>query len=252
MKCKKRKFKFTFTIHRSLFIILYFHHSPFTIQNLYMFIYPKQSAFNRVLPKSKIYQHARPTHNVRQRFVGQVSRVVWAYKLSPDTINLAAGKGVPEIQIFSITLKTDELTEDVLQCIDKAISFPIFYELEYNQRIKEIAAYKRPSDSNSSKWVVGDYFETAWLSVESKRQPLPIFLDLAGLYDQMLRRLMPHPARNGESLKAHIKRLEIIRSKEKEYRSLETRMKKEKQFNRKVELNAKLRTIKTELESLIG
>ena len=129
---------------------IHFHHSLFTIHHFYMFIYPKQAAFNRVLPKSKIYQYARPTRKLQQRFVDQVSRVVWAYKLSPDTINLAAGTGVPEIQIFSITLKTAELDDTVLQCIDKAISFPIFYELEYNQRIKEIAAYKRPSDSDSS------------------------------------------------------------------------------------------------------
>ena len=217
-----------------------------------MFAYPKQSAFGKVLPKSKIYQHARVTRRVQQCFVDQVSRIIWQYKLSPETTNLPARAGVPEIQVFTIALKTDALNEDVLRCIDKAISFPIVYEVTFEDRIKEMAAYKRPSEADSAKWVVGDYFETDWQPADTERSPLPVSLDLAGLYEQLLRRLMPLPARNGESLKAHAERLAAIRSKQRECNKLEARVNREKQFNRKVELNAELRTIKNELESLIG
>ena len=217
-----------------------------------MFAYPKQAAFGKVLPKSKIYQHARPTRRVQQLFVDQISRIVWQYKLSPETINLPSRPGVPEIHIFTIELKADELDEAVLRCIDKAISFPIFYELMFETRVKEIAAYKRPSDADSSRWVVGDYFESEWQPADSERVPLPISLDLAKLYDQLLRRLMPFPAREGESLKAHAERLAVARSKEQQCRKLGARLEREKQFNRKVELNAELRTIKNELEALIG
>jgi hypothetical protein len=217
-----------------------------------MFAYPKQSAFGKVLPKSKIYQHARVTRRVQQCFVDQVSRIVWQYKLAPETTNLPARAGVPEIQIFTIALKTEEMDEKVLRCIDKAISFPILYEVTFEDRVKEMAAYKRPSEADSAKWVVGDYFGTDWQPADSECAPLPITLDLAGLYEHLLRRLMPLPARNGESLKAHAERLATIRSKERERDKLESRVNREKQFNRKVELNAELRTIKNELESLIG
>lgn len=217
-----------------------------------MFAYPKQAAFGKVLPKSKIYQHARPTRRVQKCFVEQVSRIVWQYKLSPETINLPARAGVPEIQVFSIALKAEELDEHVVRCIDRAISFPILYEVTFEDRIKEMAAYKRPREADSAKWVVGDYFETEWQPTKTERSPLPVALDLAGLYEHLLRRLMPIPARNGESLKAHSERLATIRGKERERDKLEARVKKEKQFNRKVELNAELRTIKNELESLIG
>lgn len=217
-----------------------------------MFAYPKQASFGKVLPKSKIYQHARPTKRVQQLFVDQVSRIIWQYKLSPETTNLPARAGVPEIQIFTISLKTEELDENVLRCIDKAISFPILYEVTFEDRIKEMAAYKRPSEADSAKWVVGDYFASDWQPVDSGRSPLPVSLDLAGLYEKVLRRLMPLPARNGESLKAHAERLAMIRSKERECDKLEARVNRERQFNRKVELNAELRKIKNELESLIG
>jgi hypothetical protein len=144
-----------------------------------MYNYPEQAAFGKVSPKSKIYQHARVTRRVQQCFVDQVSRIVWQYKLSPETTNLPARAGVPEIQVFTIALKTEGLDENVLRCIDKAISFPILYEVTFEDRIKEMAAYKRPSEADSTKWVVGDYFRTDWQSADSQRSPLPVSLDLA-------------------------------------------------------------------------
>ena len=131
-----------------------------------LFHYPKQAAFERPLPKNKIYEHAKPSSALREQFVTQVDKIVWQYKLAPETVNLPARPGVPEIQIFAIALKTPELSEDVLRCIDQAIPFPIIYQLTFEDRIKSKAAYKRPSDADASKWVVDSYFETAWQANE--------------------------------------------------------------------------------------
>ncbi len=216
-----------------------------------LFAYPKQAEFNHVLPKSKIYEHAQPSRTVRDYFVSQISKIVWRYKLAPETINIPAHPGAPEIQVFDITLKTPELNEEVLRCIDRAIMFPIFYNLSFDGHIKTMVAYKRPSDSDASKWVIGSYFESAWLPFGSERVALPIALDLAGLYEQLLRQLMPYPSRPEESLQSHVERLEQARRKQNELCKLEVRLHKEVQFNRKVELNAQLRVLKNELEALI-
>jgi hypothetical protein len=217
-----------------------------------LFDYPKQAAFNRVLPKSKIYEYGKPGQAVRNRFVSQIDKIIWQYKLAPETINLPARPGVPEIQIFTIALKMEELGEDVLRCIDKAIPFPIFYQLHFEKRIKIKAAYKRPSEADAAKWVVSAYFETPWQQSDTERSKLPVALDMAGLYEQMLRALMPLPVKPGESLKAQVERVEKIRIKESECRKMEAHLKKENQFNRKVELNAQLRTMKEEMEGLKG
>jgi len=163
---------------------------------------------------------------------------------------LPARPGVPEIEIFTLELKTPVVSEDVLRCIDKAIPLPIFYNLSFEGRIKTVAAYKRPSDADASRWVVDGYFAGPWLPANSERSALPVALDMAGLYEQMLRRLMPFPARSDETLKDHVERLSQLRSKQTEYSKLEVRLHKEKQFNRKVEMNTQLRSIKTDIETL--
>lgn len=215
-----------------------------------LFEFPKQAAFGRVVPKSKIYEHASPSKAVRELFVRQVEQIVWQYKLSPDTTNLPARPGVQEIQVFSIALKVAEMDFDVLRCIDQAIPSPILFQLNHGGRTQIVAAYKRPSEADSAKWVVSDYFATSWVPAETPRNPLPMALDMASLYEQLLHALMPLPPRAGETLSTQVERLGQIRTKQREADKMTVRLQKEKQFNRKVEINAQLRDLKNELKQL--
>ncbi|EOA2963213.1 DUF4391 domain-containing protein [Yersinia enterocolitica] len=214
--------------------------------------YPKQAVFGRTLPKNKIYEHSGANTRLKDLFVEQVEQIVWQYKLAPETINLPARPGVPELQIFSIQLKTSELNLDVLRCIDGVVQFPIIFELSFDGRTKVIAAYKRPNESDASRWVMSDYFMTAWLPSDCERAAMPLALDLGGLYEQMLHRLIPTPARPRESLADLVARVELVEAKHREVEKAASRLAKEKQFNRKVEINTHLRQLKKELEELTG
>lgn len=212
--------------------------------------YPKQAAFGRILPKNKIYEHSGANTRLKDLFVEQVEQIVWQYKLAPETINLPARPEVPELQIFSIQLKTSELNLDVLRCIDGAVQFPIIFELSFDGRTQVIAAYKCPSESDASRLVLSDYFATAWLPSDCERAAMPLALDLRGLYEQVLHRLISTPARPQESLAELVARIELVAAKQREVEKAASKLGKEKQFNRKVEINATLRQLKNELEEL--
>ena len=219
-------------------------------QNRAVIAYPKQAAFGRVLPKNKIYEHSGANARLKELFVAQVEQIVWQYKLAPETINLPAKQGVPELQIFSIQLKMAELNLDVLRCIDGAVQFPIIFELIFDGRTQVIAAYKRQNESDASRWVLSDYFASAWFPSDIERAAMPLVLDLGGLYEQVLHRLIPKPARPQENLADFVSRVELISSMQREVEVAASKLAKEKQFNRKVELNAQLRKLKSELEVL--
>ena len=212
--------------------------------------YPKQATFGRNLPKNKIYEHSSANTRMKDLFVKQVEQIVWQYKLAPETINLPAKYGVPEIQVFAIQLKTPELHLDVLRCIDGAVQFPIIFELSFDDRTQVIAAYKRPSESDASRWVLSDYFAAAWLPSDCERAAIPLALDLGGLYEKVLHRLIPMPARPKESLADLVTRVELVVAKQREVEKTASKLAKEKQFNRKVEINALLRQLKNELVAL--
>jgi len=219
-----------------------------------LFAYPKQAEFGRVLPKNKIYEHSGANTRLKDLFVEQVEQIVWRYKLAPETINLAAKPGVPEIQVFAIQLKTPELHRDVLRCIDGAVQFPIIFELTQGQgveaRTQVVAAYKRPSEADAASWVCSDYFESGWMPATSERAPLPLALDLGGLYEQLLQTLIPLNPRPQEPLAARVSRAAQVAAKQREIDKARARLGKEKQFNRKVEINTTLRQLQNELQGL--
>jgi hypothetical protein len=225
-----------------------------TQQQAVLITYPRQAAFGRVLPKNKIYEHSGANTRLKELFVEQVEQIVWQYKLAPETINLPARPGVPEIQVFSIQLKSTELHEDVLRCIDGAVQFPILFELHQGQggqaKTQVVAAYKRPSEADASRWVLSGYFATDWLPANTARTAMPLALDMAHLYAALLQGLMPLPARRQEQLADWVARVELAGAKRREVEKTQARLAKEKQFNRRVEINATLRQLKAELEQL--
>jgi hypothetical protein len=215
-----------------------------------LFAWPSQAAVGRPVAKSKIYAHAKPTAALRALFVEQVESITWAYKLSPETINLPAKPAVPEIEVFEVALKLPDVSHSVLRCIDKAMPRPILFNLRFEGHTQPIAAYKRPSDAASDQWVLGDYHAAPWQKDGEARPALPLALDLRSLYEQLLRQHLALPARVGETLRDQLDRLAALASKQAAAAKLEARLNAEKQFNRRVEINAQLRTIRTELEAL--
>jgi hypothetical protein len=171
----------------------------------------------------------------------------------------------------------------VLKAIDRAIPFPLIFELIQGGRIKVAAAYKRPShtpkgEADSSRWVVGSYFESSWQPEHTTRQPLPVALDMSSLYEQLLSPLVQdgiirikdqnsvpevrEPAAAIYSVAAadeqperltleqRIALAEAIAARQKEVERIKARLGREKQFNKRVAINAELRDAKQELERL--
>jgi len=221
-----------------------------------MFLYPDHAKFDRILPKNKIYGNAQPSRALRQRFVNEIEEIVWRYTLGTKTIRLPAAHGIEEIQIFQIALKTGDLREDVLRTIDRAIPSLLFFELIFQKQVRFAAAYKRLSEVGSSLPVVDAcYFQTPWQDATGIRLPLPVALDMESLYTQMLRQHMLASSfalrsRPGEALAATVERGNRIRATRRECQRLEAKLRKELQFNRKVEINAELRQRMAELDDL--
>ena len=155
-----------------------------------LFDYPTKARFGRKIPKSKLYENASANTKLKDKFVNQIEKIVWQYKLAPNTLNLDATNKVPEIQVFDIFLKTKEVDQVLLEVIDKAIPLPIIFQIHKGNKVKIKAAYKRPSESANNKWVIESYFESEWLDKGIAKQPMPQVLDLGKLYEQLLKSLM--------------------------------------------------------------
>jgi len=218
-----------------------------------LFDYPTKARFGRKIPKSKLYENASVNTKLKDKFVNQIEKIVWQYKLAPDTLNLDATDKVPEIQIFDIFLKTKEVDQALLEVIDKAIPLPIIFQIHKGNKVKIKAAYKRPSESANNKWVIESYFESEWLDKYSTKQPMPQALDLGKLYEQLLKSLMPVEVisrKTTQTLDEQVGIINQINSLQKELDKLNSKYKKEKQRNRQFEINKQIKLKQKELNQL--
>jgi hypothetical protein len=217
-----------------------------------LYRWPSVARFDRRVPKDKFYGHGTVTPAVREKFVAEVQRIAWAYKLAESTINLAGNAAVPEIQVFEIDAKGKDVTEPVLTEIDKAIPFPIIFEINRGdgeaRSTRMVAAHKQLG-SGAPKF--GAYYSTSWQSARAERQALPASITLPALYTALLDPLTPVAARPGEDVSEVAARLETVRKLEREVAALERKLRAEPQFNRKVELRRALKAKQLELTVLV-
>lgn len=214
-----------------------------------LYKWPVAAKFGSRVPKEKFYEYGNVSTAVREKFVSEVQRITWAYKLAESTINLPGSTSVPEIQVFHIDSKTGDVADQVLSAIDKAIQFPIIFEITRatagEPQVRMVAAHKQLG-SGAPK--LSAYYSTGWLTADAERQSLPTAIGLPALYAAILEPLTLVTVRPGEEMSAVADRLATVRKLEREITALERKLRTEPQLNRKIELRRTLKTRQQELE----
>lgn len=214
-----------------------------------LYAWPEAARFGRRLPKDAFYEAARVSTAVRQLFVAHVERMTWEFKLSPTTVGVAATDAVPEIQVFRILAKDEDVPDQVLATIDRAVQQPVVFELardrDASAEVRMAAAYK-PAGVRAA----GGHASTGWMPAGADRRPLPAGADLTQLYAELLRPLVGVRISPGESPQAIAARLEEAADLQYRHNAVARKHRSERQFNRKVELRRELGRIEQEMERL--
>lgn len=215
-----------------------------------LFEWPAAARFGRVVPKGKFYEHDKVSTAVRDRFVAEVQRITWVYKLAETTIKLAGSTAVPEIQVFQLDAKGDDVGPVVLAAIDRAVKTPIIFEVWRGEglarEVRMVAAHKQVGGGTPK---LSPYFSTGWRSWADARRPLPTAINLASLYTALLSPLLPVAAQPGEDAATVAARVVAAQKLQREITGLQRKLRNEPQFNRKVELQ---RLLKTKEATLVG
>jgi hypothetical protein len=218
-----------------------------------LYKFPQQAKVDRLIPKNKFYEQGKANTKIEQLFVDQVENIRWAYKLASSTIHLQDQEDLKEIQIFRVKSRVEDLDVSVLSFIDKLILTPIIFEVVYQDKVKVIATYKRLNQADKTKAVIGQYYASGWLE-DVDRVELPLYLKLADLYEHFITQLLPiASSKNQEndnesvSIELQLQKAQQLESLQKQLDKLKSKLRTEKQFNRKVELNQQINEVQNKI-----
>lgn len=223
-----------------------------------LYKFPQQAKVDRLIPKNKFYEQGKANSKIEQLFVNQVENIRWAYKLASSTIHLQDQEDLKEIQIFRVKSRVEDLDVSILSFIDKLILTPIIFEVVYQDKVKVVATYKRLNQANKTKAVIGQYYASEWLE-DHDRVELPLYLKLADLYEHFIAQILPIALSKDQendnesfSIELQLQKSQQLESLQKQLDKLKSKLRTEKQFNRKVELNKHIHALESDLNKLVN
>lgn len=212
--------------------------------------FPQATEFNKRIPKQKFYENLDVSPALRRVFVDQIRLVYWRNKLAASTLNIAEGEAVTEIEVFEVRLNDPQLDEAVLKQIDKEIPYHILFILTCDGKAQAWIGYKEAAASGSNAFKVSRYYHTGWMPEDELHLSID-GLNVDAIYESLVRQIAGDKLQtdSGESLKESVERDEKKQQLEKQIAALESKMRKEKQLNRCMEINTELKLLKKQLNS---
>ena len=188
---------------------------------------PADAFVNKYVAKNKFYEHATVSKRLKKVFVEKINRITWKYKLAEDTVNMAKTQNVHEIQVFEIELKQQEIPKAALKIIDKSIPYQILYRFVYDG--EEAWGITLKESSKTEDWYFTEWNESITFDFSG--------LTLETVYQNLVRAFLHEEAKTNDDFTSQVETDREMKKLDNEIERLEKKIKKEKQFSRKVDMN---------------
>lgn len=194
---------------------------------------PKKCYVNKFLPKKIFYEKIAISPSVKEEFTNQVDRITWLYKISPDTIGISKTNNVEEIEVFKLDLKEKIIPKNVIKVITKGVSYKILFLLKYNEEYCYLLK-------------IDDIYNLEWnkdINIDFNA------INLEVLYENIAKTIIDKKEDN-RNFEIIIEEKRKIDDLNKKISNLRSKIKSEKQFDRKLELNNELNKLLKEMEEI--
>ena len=211
--------------------------------------YHKDVIVDRVVPKTMFYKFMEVNPRMKVRFVNDVEKITWLYKLSASTLNVTSSDDLVEIDVFVATLKQQDCPTDLFTFIDTNMPHHIVFILEYDNSYMILLNYKDWADNTHTKFKITKSFASLWMDEE--RLSLEIQgQSLSRVYENFVAQVSGIGEHKAGAMAEIVDLKKRIATMESELQSLEKRMRKEPQYDVQVKMNKQVKAKRQELALL--
>ena len=228
---------------------------------------PDSCFLGSTIYKKLFYENANLSTGDKSLFIDTINKITWLYCLKPETINIPAYKDevrdYPEIEVIEVLLQREYKLNRIAEIIMRTIPYPMLLIFKLGDKRQFYAAHQRINQNDSSKNTIEEFIATDWLERDSALlTKLDIrqmrFTNFYTLYSDIvdtisiykLSTVMPTDDNiTGAEARELSAKIEEI---ERRITSLRSKLKKETQFNRKMELNIEIKRLEQNKNKLLG
>lgn len=244
---------------------------------------PDAAIVNNIIPKQDIFEATGMNKSDKDYFVRYVKQIRWLYKFSDDTIRtkpyLDEEREYYEAELFSIKLKKefqeynhntgnfhrfDARLDRIVDILLRFIPYPILICVEFNDEIKFYVSHISESKSDFDKITLDELINTDWINTnemdrfgEELINKLQIDnLDKTNVYtfyDDIVTAIIQYNGSKEAGQEVILNSDEIqkimgdIKVLEREIADLRVRIRREDNFNKKLEYNMQIKELQLEI-----
>ncbi len=228
---------------------------------------PDSCFIGNTIYKKLFYESADLSTSDKSLFTDTISKITWINCLKPETINIPAYKDevrdYPEVEVIEVLVHKDYKLKRIAEIIMRTIPYPMVLIFKLEDKRQFYVAQQRTNQNDSSKNTIEEFIATDWLESDSALfAKLDIkqmrFANFYALYSDIvdtisiynLSAIMPTDDNiTGAEARELSAKIEEI---EGQITSLRARLKKESQFNRRMELNIEIKKLEQNKNKLLG
>lgn len=233
---------------------------------------PAETHIDQRVPKKLLIEQGALTGSDRRLVQDGIDNLVWAAALKPTSIGVPAyqqeSREYLEIAVLILTLRPDAKTSRLAELVHRTIPYPVVLVTVQGNVVELSLAHKRTALNDADKTVLEALHRTHWFQPANARSEEAAFLasmamsslpnqDLFHLYQGWIDRVaglaaagisghfgIPQTPESSAALQAD---LEAHAALQRELTTLRAQAKREKQMNRLVDLNLKIKRLELEL-----
>ena len=226
---------------------------------------PPAARIDRVVAKKQFYESGELSSADKKMF-DQVEKMYWRYALKTGNSFIQPfadeERDYPEIEVMEVVLREEKQLKRLAEIIFRSIPYPMLLFFVLGDKIQLWLGKLRKNQADSSRMTLTATEQTEWLAeadpfwegLSLKRMPSTNFCALyEAWFDTVSRRHLTEVGISAQGLSGEAARetMNQLQKIEQEITSLRGQLKKESQFNRKLEINTKLQKLKREKANII-
>lgn len=209
--------------------------------------FPPSTIVSKVVPKNAFYGRSAQKTWLKDLLTREFDSITWLHKLTAQTLNIAEGDKVQEIDVFLCRMKAERYSINPFCGMDELLPRHTLFIIEYGEHTDLLMHYKEKTVvRGEEKWKRGDtellkdvdlselHFQLVGASLDSV---------YAGLLGQVSRLKTLSEAEYAQAAADRKMRLQL----QQQLETLERKCRAEKQPRKKYELHQKILKIKEQL-----
>lgn len=219
-----------------------------TMDNLLNF--PSTCIVDKTVPKNAFWQKVSNPASLKDLLTQEFQSITWLYKLTAQTLNVKDGNFVHEIDVFHCLMKSDHYSINPFCAMDRLLPRHTLFIIEYGESFDFIMHHKEKTVSNcETTWRCGTtemlrYVDMGKTTLRIEGQSMDV------VYYNLLAQVSDLAVRCQAEYEEKTELRRKLRQIEKQIVSLQSSIRKERQFNRQVEMNSEARKLKRLAEEL--